>query len=251
MQTSEQTNELAQALAKAQGQMKNAKLDSSNPHFRSKYASLSEIRDTVTKPLADNGISCTQMTGVDENGQFVLCTRLTHSSGQYMESRFPLPVNLDKMQAMGSALSYARRYTLAAVCGIAAGEDDDDAESAPDNRPPQRQQQPAKTYTASAKRGDKQPAKQPEPEPEPEPTANAADYASPNVAAGEHPDDSALVREVFRLCVDSAPDTGTLKAWWDEHQHAYEVLTDEDKKRVNAMFKKRKQALTQAKKEAA
>jgi DNA recombination protein Rad52 len=83
------------------------------------------------------------------------------------------------------------------------------------------------------------------------PAANAADYASPNVAAGEHPDDSALVREVFRLCVDSAQDTGTLKAWWDEHQHAYEVLTDEDKKRVNAMFKKRKQALTQAEKEAA
>lgn len=246
MQTSEQTNELAQALANAQGQMKNAKPDKSNPHFRSKYASLAEIRDTVTKPLADNAISCSQMTGVDENGQFVLCTRLTHSSGQYMESRFPLPINLDKMQEMGSALSYARRYTLAAVCGIAAGEDDDDAESAPNNQAPARQQQPAKTYSGTAKRGDKQPAQS-----EPEPTANAADYASPNVAAGEHPDDSALVREVFRLCVDSAPDTDTLKAWWDKHQLAYEVLTNEDKKKVNAIFKKRKQALTQSEKDAA
>jgi hypothetical protein len=108
------------------------------------------------------------------------------------------------------------------------------------------QQQPAKTYNGTAKRGEKQPTQS-----EPAPTANAADYASPNVAASEHPDDSALVLEVFRLCVDSAPDTDTLKAWWDEHQHAYEVLTGEDKKRVNAMFKKRKQALTQAEKEAA
>jgi len=242
MHTSEQINELAQALSKAQGAMDNATLDKTNPHFSSKYASLAAIRDTVTKPLADNGISYVQMTGVDENGQFVLFTRLMHSSGQWMESRYPLPVNLDKMQAMGSALSYARRYSLAAICGIAADEDDD-ANTAPENQAPRRQQQPAKTYSASAKRGDKQP--------ESVPKANPQDFASPNVAAGENPNDSALVREVFRLCVDSAPDTDTLKAWWDEHQHAYEVLTDEDKKRVNAVFKKRKQALTPSEKEAA
>jgi len=236
--TSETIGELSAALAKAQGEMQNAPLNKTNPHFKSKYADLAAIRDAVTPALSKHGLTVTQMTGVDDNGQFVLFTCLSHSSGEWLKGVYPLPLDPSKPQQMGSAITYARRYTLAAMVGIAADEDDD-ANAAQTNG----QQQPAKTYGGTAKRGDNQR--------EPVPKANPQDFASPNVAAGENPNDSALVREVFRLCVDSAPDTDTLKAWWDEHQHAYEVLTDEDKKRVNAVFKKRKQALTANEKEAA
>lgn len=151
MRTSENLNELAAALAKAQAKIENAPLNKSNPHFKSKYADLAAIRDAVTKPLAEQGLSYVQMTGAAENGQFVLFTRLMHTSGQWLESTYPLPVDVNKQQVMGSAMTYARRYSLAAVCGLAA-EEDDDGNAATQSGPP-RQQQPAKTYSANAQRG--------------------------------------------------------------------------------------------------
>lgn len=122
MRTSEQINELATALAAAQAEMKNAKLNKTNPHFKSKYADLAEIRDTVTGPLSKNGIAVAQ--GTDADGTvIVVVTRLIHKSGQWIESRFPIAY--DKPQTMGSAYTYAKRYSLAAICNIAAEEDDD------------------------------------------------------------------------------------------------------------------------------
>ena len=122
MRTSEQINELATALAAAQAEMKNATLNKVNPHFKSKYADLAMIRDTVTPALAKNGIAVVQGTDTEEN-TIVVFTRLIHKSGQWIESRFPIPY--DKPQAMGSGITYGRRYTLAAVTNIAAEEDDD------------------------------------------------------------------------------------------------------------------------------
>lgn len=122
MRTSEQINELATALAAAQAEMKNATLNKVNPHFKSKYADLAQIRDTVTPALAKNGIAVAQGTDTTEGG-IVVVTRLIHKSGQWMESRFPIAY--DKPQTMGSAYTYARRYSLSAMCSIAADEDDD------------------------------------------------------------------------------------------------------------------------------
>jgi hypothetical protein len=122
MSASEQLNELGKALAAAQAEMKNAKLNKVNPHFKSKYADLAEIRDTVTPALAKNGIAVVQGTDATDNG-LVVFTRLIHASGQWIESRFPIPY--DKPQTMGSGITYGRRYTLSAVCNIAADEDDD------------------------------------------------------------------------------------------------------------------------------
>ena len=133
MQT-ENTNELAAALAKAQGAMQNAKFDKINPHFRSKYASLAAVIDAIRKPLADNGLSYTQTTEIREGG-FVLVTTLRHSSGQWVASEYPLPLAKGakddgiKPQELGSALSYARRYSLSALACISS-EEDDDAEGA-------------------------------------------------------------------------------------------------------------------------
>jgi hypothetical protein len=123
MQTSEQINEIAAALAKAQGVMKNAPLNKVNPHFKSKFADNASVRDTVTPPLTANGIAVVQTLDVSDLG-LVVSTRLIHTSGQWIESRCPIPAAPD-MQKMGSAITYARRYSLSAICGIAADEDDD------------------------------------------------------------------------------------------------------------------------------
>lgn len=122
MRTSESIAELAKALATAQGEMKNAKLNKVNPHFKSRYADLAEIRDTVTPALTRHGLSVAQGTDMTESG-LVVVTRLMHLSGQWIESRYPIAI--DKPQAMGSAYTYAKRYSLAAICNIAADEDDD------------------------------------------------------------------------------------------------------------------------------
>jgi hypothetical protein len=126
--TSEQVNEIAAALAKAQATMKNAALNKVNPHFRSKYADLAVIRDTVVPPLAANGIAVVQTLDAEGGGPWVM-TRLIHTSGQWIESACPIPNGQD-MQKMGSAITYARRYSLSAICGIAADEDDDANEAA-------------------------------------------------------------------------------------------------------------------------
>lgn len=123
MKSSDELDKLGTALAKAQGIMGNATINKVNPHFKSKYADLAAIREAVSSPLAQNGIAVVQLVGSDENGAF-LTTRLVHSSGQWIESVHPLPQTA-KPQEFGSALTYARRYSLAAICGISAEEDDD------------------------------------------------------------------------------------------------------------------------------
>jgi hypothetical protein len=120
---SEQINELAAALAKAQGTMKNAAFDKQNPHYRNSYASLASVTDAIKGPLAANGLSYSQATEIREGG-FVLLTTLMHSSGQWIASEYPLPSGA-KPQELGSALTYARRYSLSALACIAADEDDD------------------------------------------------------------------------------------------------------------------------------
>src|SRR4029077_1225993 len=112
-------NELAGALAKAQGAMNNASMNRINPHFKSKYADLAALWDAVRKPLSDNGLSVVQII---RDGR--LHTMLLHTSGQRLCSDYPLPATA-RPQEMGSALTYARRYSLSALVGIAADEDDD------------------------------------------------------------------------------------------------------------------------------
>lgn len=129
MKTSEQIAELAKALAAAQAEMSNATLNKVNPHFKSKYADLAEIRNTVTPVLAKHGLSVSQTT-MPDNGVLIVTTRLMHLSGQWIESHYPIIADTNKPQVMGSAMTYARRYSLAAICNISADEDDDANEAA-------------------------------------------------------------------------------------------------------------------------
>lgn len=120
---SEQLADLSAALAKAQSSMQAAKFDKTNPHFKNKYASLAAVIDAIRKPLADNGLSYTQATEIRDGG-LVLVTTLRHATGQWVGSEYPLP-SAAKPQELGSALTYARRYSLSAIACIAADEDDD------------------------------------------------------------------------------------------------------------------------------
>lgn len=124
MNQSENINELATALSRAQGKIIPAIKDSSNPFFKSKYADLTSVWNSCRTPLADNNLSVIQtMDSLD--GHLVLITTLAHSSGQWMRSIIPLnPVKNDP-QSMGSIISYMRRYSLAAICGVTTDEDDD------------------------------------------------------------------------------------------------------------------------------
>ncbi len=121
---SEQIDLLAAALVKAQAAMKPASMNRINPHFKSKYADLASIIESLRKPLSDNGLAFTQTLGRDILPEFSLVTTLLHTSGQWLRSEYPLPVNATPQQ-MGSALTYARRYSLSAITGTAADEDDD------------------------------------------------------------------------------------------------------------------------------
>jgi hypothetical protein len=126
MPQSENINELAGALAKAQGVMKAAHFNKTNPHFKNKYADLTAILDAVRHPLSENGLAIVQ-TPEMLDGAFCLVTRLLHSSGQYIAGEYPLPAQATPQQ-IGSAITYAKRYSLCAIVGISA-DDDDDAEA--------------------------------------------------------------------------------------------------------------------------
>ena len=135
MRTSDNLNELAPALAKAQGQMESAKKDSTNPHFRSKYADLAAVVEAIKKPLADNGLSYLQGFGWDEHGALIVRTRLLHASGQWVESELRVRPVKDDPQGVGSAVSYGRRYALQSLVGLTADDDDGNASSNNPNQP--------------------------------------------------------------------------------------------------------------------
>jgi hypothetical protein len=127
MRTSDAINEISTALAKVQGEVSNPVFNKTNPHFKSSYADLSSVLNAVRPYLSKNGISLMQMTNLEESG-LVLYTRLVHSSGQWIESVYPVTAS-GKHQEIAAALTYAKRLSLSAIVGV-AGEDDDDGNAA-------------------------------------------------------------------------------------------------------------------------
>ena len=137
------TPELFAALAAAQGEIENAGKNAANPHFRSKYADLAEVLNTVRPVLARHGLAVLQGTSFD--GALVsVTTVIAHASGGSVSSTAScVPAKTDA-QGVGSCTTYLRRYALAAACGIA--QEDLDGNDAAHNAPPRPQEQ-----TASAK----------------------------------------------------------------------------------------------------
>ena len=134
--------ELATALAKAQANIKTALKDSKNPHFKSSYADLTSIWEACRDALAKNGLSVVQIPGFDANDVW-LETMILHSSGESISGRYPLRPQQNTPQAYGSALTYARRYSLAAMVGVVADEDDDGNAASQRGREEPRKEAPA------------------------------------------------------------------------------------------------------------
>lgn len=136
MDKSESIMKLTEALSKAQGMMEGAIKDSQNPYFHAAYADLASCWDACRKPLSDNGLAIVQRPVIVE-GKFRLITMLCHSSGEWISGEYPIePMRQVKdkgwepsgdPQSMGSAVTYARRYSLSAMVGIASEDDDGNA----------------------------------------------------------------------------------------------------------------------------
>lgn len=129
MNRSPETAAISKALVAAQVEMKNPAFDTTNPHFRNRFASLAAVRNATLPILAKHGICVTQdLTTVD--GGIACTTILTHESGQFFEfGPLVMPATKADAQGLGSASTYCKRYSLQAVCGV-VGDDDDDGNAA-------------------------------------------------------------------------------------------------------------------------
>lgn len=127
---SEEIKDFVAALAKAQGALKPAVFNRINPHFKTRYADFTSCMDACRAPLSENGIAAIQYCETID-GKLNLVTMLAHISGQWMKSEFPLIAAKMDSQGIGSAMTYAKRYSLCGMVGIVADEEgDDDAEAA-------------------------------------------------------------------------------------------------------------------------
>ena len=124
------TPTLTMALLKAAKSFPAIEPDATNPFFNSGYSSLAGIIRLTTPVLSANGLAVSQVFDAAEDGKAVLVTQLRHVSGESIESRLPLRTSKDDMQSLGSAISYARRYSLMAILNIATSHDDDDGNAA-------------------------------------------------------------------------------------------------------------------------
>ena len=124
---SENINDLAKALAKAQTEIKGAKSDSKNPFYNSNYADLHTVIESCMPILAKNDLSVVQgHEYCTETNGFYVTTMLVHESGEWIKSEVRMPIGGKKdAQAVGSSITYGRRYGLSAILGISVEADDD------------------------------------------------------------------------------------------------------------------------------
>ena len=118
---------IAVALAAAQASMGKALKSSSNPHFKSKYADLASVVDACMPSLNACGIAVIQPTTDDDSGRYVETILIHGATGETLKCRVPLIVSKNDMQGYGSAVTYARRYGLMSMAGIAPEDDDGNA----------------------------------------------------------------------------------------------------------------------------
>lgn len=157
MKTSEQTDQILPKLANAIKELGGVKKSANNPFFKSKYADLNTHLDVAEASLDTQGLILLQPVSRDERGSFVETIILDPKSGQFVSSAMDLVLNKQSMQDMGSAVTYARRYTLGALLSMQAL--DDDGETAMGrgkaSPAPQPQAQAASTAKRSSFRGAK------------------------------------------------------------------------------------------------
>ena len=125
--TSEQINELAAALAKAQGAITGAVKDATNPFFKSSYADLASVWEACRRPLSTNNLAVVQLPSTVA-ACVTVTTMLIHASGQWISGSLSATAKNAEPQSIGSAITYLKRYALQSIVGVAS-EDDDANES--------------------------------------------------------------------------------------------------------------------------
>jgi hypothetical protein len=135
MSKSESIGNLAKALSIVQAQIAGAKKTSLNPHFKSRYADLTEVWNACRDELAKNNLCVVQTNEPCERG-ISLRSTLIHSSGEWIDGLIEVPANKQDAQGFGSAQTYARRYGLAAIVGVTSEDDDGNAAAAPKTSAP-------------------------------------------------------------------------------------------------------------------
>lgn len=128
MNKSDTIGKLAEALAKAQGELKNPHFDAVNPHFKNKFASLAAVRDVVIPAFTKHGLSVSQWP-VGADGHAGCKTILAHASGEWLYESFIIPVDKQNAHGYASAVTYAKRISLQSIAGV-VGEADDDGNGA-------------------------------------------------------------------------------------------------------------------------
>jgi len=127
MKTSDSIKAIAPALLKAQEKITFASKDATNPHFKSKYADLPAVIDAVKPALNSENIVFLQSCSPSDDNKLHLTTRLIHSSGEWIEDTAVCPLPKQDPQGYGSAITYLRRYSLAALAGLYQSDDDGEA----------------------------------------------------------------------------------------------------------------------------
>lgn len=139
MQHSESMKAIAPALLAAQKATEFAKKDATNPHFKNKYADLPAVIEAVKPALNAAGIVYIQTASPSDDNRLHLTTMLMHESGEWISDTLVMPLPKQDPQGYGSAMTYARRYALAAITGVYQDDDDGNAASGAGNRPAQAQ----------------------------------------------------------------------------------------------------------------
>ena len=129
MTTSDTLTKFAPAFLAAQRAITFAAKDATNPHFRNKYADLPAVIEAVKPALNKAGIVFTQTPSPSDQGALSLTTRLLHESGEWIQDTATVPLPKSDPQGYGSAMTYARRYALASICGLFQDDDDGNAAS--------------------------------------------------------------------------------------------------------------------------
>jgi len=127
MKTSETISKIAPALLAAQRLICNAAKNAKNPHFKNNYANLESVIEATKEHLNNNSIVVLQTLSESEGAVLKLTTRLLHESGEYIEDTAATPLSKADPQGVGSAVTYLRRYSLAAICNITQEDDDGQA----------------------------------------------------------------------------------------------------------------------------
>lgn len=227
---SEAIDQLATALSAAQAVMKGAAKDSTNPHFRNSYADLSSVWDACRAPLSENGLAIIQTTSTTADGVSVT-TLLTHKSGQYISDTLTMPVSQRSPQVIGSAITYARRYALSAMVGIAPEDDDGEGAEARGQKP----QEPT----------NKKPAEKKEPEEKKDPYAEFFARANYAITA----DTASAFAQKMAKAINLAPTMGAVAKLQADNIDGINSLISENEKLyglIQTAVKSRTSILAQA-----